>query len=166
MATEYVYLSGKVQWAKVREGQQDTKYEHKWCLDYFPDEEGAKTYALSGIEVGPSKAPQKAGGAVLVPTRYKLTRTCVDENDERRSPPEILIRQPDGTNAPFDPSRHIGNDSEVILKVEVFPYKKYGGGIGHRLAGILITKLVEYKPEQKDTPDEAKTRPGKRARPF
>lgn len=140
MATKTIELKGKLEWAKLFEGnrdqgQYDEETDGATTIDILMDAATFKTMQDSGI--------RKAGKVEGNLTRVKFKRGWTDPfgRDWAAGPPKVF-----GTSGAEWGSNDglIGNGSEGIVFVEVYDTKK---GIGSRLAGVQVINLVTYEAE-------------------
>jgi len=131
MATEYYYLTGRVNWAKVR--KPDPDYDN-YTIDFYPDAKSLEVIKETGIQVEPRQSQDEG-------IFYKFRRPhekLIKKELVEFGPPQVL----DKDNTEFDGL--IGNGSEVTVKISVYDSKK---GKAHRLEAVRVEKLVEYTPE-------------------
>lgn len=134
MATQYFYLEGTVDWAKVQEPvlKYQSKTEYEYSLDFTPTPECLLEFKASG-----SRKNVKDG-------KIKFNRDVSYQNKNNETvdagAPIVLIRTPEGTNEPF--TGLIGNGSKAIVKISVYDTRM---GKGTRLEGLTVLDLVEYE---------------------
>lgn len=128
MATNFIYLSGKAKWAKVR--TPDEKYDN-YTIDLYPSKESWGEFKASGMEV----RPKKSEDGEFITLRRPNTKLIKGEV-VTFGPPKVL--NPDETT--FEGL--IGNGSTVTLKVAVYDTMK---GKGHRLEAVRVDDLVVYE---------------------
>lgn len=165
MATTYLNLIGKARFIKNLFQPDDAFGASKYKAGIWLDQDNLDKFYASGIQVTPksdqdgtyvvlSRDDAKMIGKQLVyftPPYIKNKDTSyrvqyVDENDEP-------IRQYHDVNRKDKIKRVgdtflIGNGSLVELNVAVFDTKYKGKG--HRLEGVRILDLIEYKPQIKE----------------
>ncbi len=163
MAT--VYMHGKIRYAKVFEHNRDTgenlqpgDMKDKIVLtqgQYVCDlvvtpEEKAKAIA-NGIPnkgmIGMRWKENSDGDDFYKASRKHFNPNMIDKGTGEKGviqgPPEIL-KKVDGENVPwvFDEDGYIGNDSEVVLKMNVWQDKIVD------LQAILVLEHVEFVPDE------------------
>lgn len=140
MATQFFYLEGTVNWAKVQEPvlKYGSETEYEWTLDFKPLDPSA-------IKASGSRKKARDDGF------YKFNRSTVrykDGVEEPNDPPTILLQNAEtGENDPYNGL--IGNGSKAIVKIAVYDTKM---GKGTRLEGLVVTELVEYEAGVPSTP--------------
>lgn len=130
MPTAFIQLNGTCKWAKVQKNQLDPKFKN-WTICLYPTKESIETFMKSGLSMG-FKEDEDGRYLTFRRPESKLFGKELVEFD----PPGVWLN-----GAPYKGS--IGNGSAVTLKVEVFDTAK---GKGHRLDGVRVDNLVEYKP--------------------
>lgn len=135
MASKTYYFSGIINWAKVQ--KPDEKYD-VYTLDLVLDEESYKMFKDSGAQL---KERENEDGVMIKlrrPTSKKIKGDLVD-----MGPPQVLIKNEDGTFTPF--TGLIGNGSTGVCKVRVYDTMK---GKGHELLTVAVESLVEFAGEE------------------
>lgn len=141
MATQYFYLEGTVEWAKVQEPvlKYQSKTDYEYSLDLTPDAASLAQFKASG-----SRKSIKEG-------KIKFNRDVSYLNKDGETvdagAPIVLLRIEDGTNETY--TGLIGNGSKAIVKISVYDTRM---GKGTRLEGLTILDLVEYEGGQPTEP--------------
>lgn len=131
MATNQIYLSGIVKWAKVY--KPDDKY-HNYSVNLALDQDSQKEFDGSGLRLRPKKDDQDG----IEYVRFR--------RGEEDGPPIVVDSQGEKLTA------LIGNGSKVTIRVEVYDTKSYGKG--HRLMAVRVDDLIVF--ERKDTDESGK----------
>ena len=144
MTTKYIYLTGIIEWAKVRE--PDEKYNN-YTIDLYLDDPSWAVFKASEIQV----TPKEKDGKKFV--TFRRPHVKLIKNDMVTfGPPEVLIntgkKDDSGTSIYEKYDGIIGNGSFVSIKVAVYDTQR---GKGHRLETVAVETLVEYNPEPKDS---------------
>lgn len=131
MATQFFYIEGTVNWAKVYEPvlKYQSKTEYEWSLDFKPD---------NPEEFTATKSQKKFRDGFIKLTR-DVERNDKDGNKINEEPPKVLIRVEE-ENVPF--TSLIGNGSKAIVKVAVYDTRM---GKGTRLEGLVVLDHVPYE---------------------
>jgi hypothetical protein len=152
---DFIYMTGEARWAKVQPHQLDSKHNN-WSLKFAPDKEGLKILKASGLEL---KANREDGDKKDFYRIRRDSQKLYKSSGEVQQfgPPVVVIAtgqvDKDGIPVVKPYEGLIGNGSIVTVKVEVY---KAGAKVGHRLHGVRIDQLVEYKVDP-NKPREAST---------
>lgn len=132
MSNKIYYFSGMINWAKVH--TPDTKYD-VYTLDLYLDKESWVLFKDSGLQL---KVRESDDGQYIKLRRpvSKKTRNGLED----MGPPEVLLRQEDGTYRPT--KALVGNGSTGVCKVRVYDTDK---GKGHELQTVAVENLVIYE---------------------
>lgn len=125
------YFEGTVKWARVHSTDKFGKYS----FNFYPkDAETRKAIKLTGVR---NNVKEDDEGGLF----YVFRRNGED------GPPMIT----DDAGTKIDAL--LGNGTEVIMKlsVEKFQSREHGDVTRSKVLGLVVKKLVEYKPEPKDT---------------
>lgn len=136
-ATEYVFIKGKLSWVKVEVPNE----WGKWTCTVHPNNEGLeKIRELQGEGV---KNVLKKDDDGYFTTFSRPTQKIFKGKVQGLAPPEIL--QADGKT----PLKGIlvGNGSDGVVKLEVYPHGTPGGGRAKaaRLLSIKIDNLIPFE---------------------
>jgi hypothetical protein len=133
MATQFFYLEGTVNWAKVQEPvlKYQSKTEYEYSLDFEPDEDSLAAFKASG-----SRKNVK-NGSIKFNRDVEYTNAKGETVDAGK--PTVLIRNEDGENEPY--TGLIGNGSKAIVKISVYDTRM---GKGTRLEGLTVLDLVPF----------------------
>jgi hypothetical protein len=138
MATKYYIFKGKTKWCKVRDFQKDPEYDNYQVPLYMTDESW-EDFRKSGLRLVPKKDDD---GTFVTFKRKHSEFNNFRKEEQINGPPKVFLLK-DGEYVPYDEG-HVGNGSEITVKVEVYDTKK---GAGHRLVSIGVDSLVEYNPD-------------------
>lgn len=140
--TEYYYFQGKAKWAKVH--QPDIEYKN-WniCVYLTPESwniwNKLKETDDKGVD-GILNESKKDDDGEYVVFKRPMTRKW-DGKDTMLAPPIVLDSNDEPTTL------HIGNGSDVTVKVECYKYRKpFNKGFGRaiRLLAVKIENLVPF----------------------
>lgn len=133
MPTKFYRFKGKVNWARVKEGQKDTKFDPGgvYNIDFYPN--NVSRFIETGIQ---TQSREDEDGVFFKVKRYH--EQFLNKESVIFGPPKITLNNGTG-NVPFD--GNIGNGSVVILDIAIFDTRK---GKGHRVESLEILELVEY----------------------
>lgn len=176
MATSYINLIGKARFIKNLFEPDEAFGASRWKAGIWLDEENQEKFYKSGIQAGfqqeekggdPTKLKEDEQGPYVTLSRDDMK--IINKTPVYFTPPYIksknldylvsyvdtegnVVRQYQDVNKRKEISRVgdpflIGNGSLVELNVCVFDTKTKGKG--HRLEGIRILDLIEYKPQPK-----------------
>ena len=163
MATTWISVKGKVNWAKVYEPDSYAGAE-RWMVDFYPADGGEwEKLQKGGLQVTPKEGPD--GKFVRL---RRDTKKLFKDDLIGFCPPEITgavnvhytnaagdkIRQYDKGDKSFKVNMVgekviIGNGSLVIVNLALFDTSK---GKGHRLEGLKVLDLVGI-PDRVDPPE-------------
>jgi hypothetical protein len=159
MATEFLYLKGKVKWCRP---QQPDPWGN-WKTEFYPiPEDLAKIKALKETSNGVTgikntiKKDEDGEYVSLRRPQSKLMRGKVTGF----APPEVLdgsVVLPDGSNPPLRDTP-IGNGTDATVKISVYTHSTPGGGKARatRWEAIRVDNLVPYKGRDEFTEGEEK----------
>lgn len=138
MATQYFYLEGFVNWAKVQKPalKFGSKDEYEWTLDFYPSD--VKEWKATKSQ---GRLKEDGEGNEFIRLRRNVSGTDKDGNTIQYEPPKVLKRNSEtNENEPF--TNLIGNGSKVVVKVAVYDTAM---GKGTRLEGLTVLDLVPYE---------------------
>lgn len=138
MATQAIYIPGKIMWAKGLKSP-DPKYGHYSCPLVVTEDYKAKL-----IEMGSEAVFKEVEGGFS----FKIKRDSKKMIKGRLvefEPPKVFVTNPEGVDIDVDPLT-VGNTSKVTVKLVV--YDTSHGKKGTRLEGVRVDELVEFVPEQ------------------
>jgi|SRR6267154_1290296 len=143
MATEYLYVKGKVKW--FRAVVPDEKY-NRWSHVLYPDNESLeiiRELQAQGVKNTLKKDDDGYSVTISRPTQMKKS-TAVGVAMVGMAPPKIV----DKDGMPMEGNINVGNGSDVTTKLEVYTHAVPGGGKSKamRWASSRIDNLVEYVP--------------------
>lgn len=141
-------FSGKAKWAKVREGQQDEKYEN-WSIDLYMDDPNLALYARSGAQLQVRDGEE---GKYVSFKRKTHEFNYKTEADQTNEPPTIYLKDSETNEYNLWPEGFVGNGSDVTVSVDIFTTRN---GKGSRLMRVFVDNLVEYNPDLNAKPDTA-----------
>lgn len=150
MASKFYFFDGTIKWAKLNEknatvfsganATDEDKKKGPFCsLDfYFKNREDLVAFRKLGIK---SKIKLDAEtGEDYVSFRRYLTHASYPEFG---GIPKVFLKTDDENPVPY--AGLVGNGSEGTVKLCVY---EHAYGVGCRLEGVLITKLVEFVAEE------------------
>lgn len=134
MATQFFYLEGTVDWAKVQEPvlKYGSKTDYEYSIDFTPNEESLAQFKASG-----SRKNLKDG---KVKFNRDAQKEIKGETVDLGKPKVLKYNEDTGENEPYDGL--IGNGSRAIVKISVYDTRM---GKGTQLEGINVLELVEYE---------------------
>lgn len=166
--TQYLKIPGTVKWAKIYT-PDEFKGAVRWTLDFYPSDEGWEMIKEAGVQKRPKDKGEGRYISLQRPTTKMIKGSLVyftppiiydkdgsilvkylDENDKilRSYTDKDTTVKRDG-----EPIM-IGNDSEVLIHLSVYPTAM---GPGNRLEGITLVDLVHYeRPEEAEENKETK----------
>ena len=150
MASNFIYLSGKCKWAKVR--KPDEKYQN-YQVPLYLDTKSLETLKASGMQL----TIKTDDDGKFVTLRRPVSKLIKGELVEF-GPPKVF----DKDNHEFHDGL-IGNGSSLTCKVVVYDTIK---GKGHRLESLRVENLVEYHRPEDDTPVAVAAKASQPALPF
>jgi len=140
MATQYIKLKGKLKWAQNLKECDEFRGSRFWKITmYDMDEESQKRYDESGIQCNTERKKDKDGDVAF--TFRRREKQLIRDEVVRFDPPNFT--GPDGGEVEV----LVANGSEGVVDLAVFDTAQ---GKGHRLQGVHVTKLIEYKDDQKE----------------
>lgn len=142
MATETFTFSGKTKWCKVR--KPDEKYDN-YQVPLYMDEENFAKFKASGCQL---KVHEDQDGRYVTFKRRHVEYNYAKKEQETNGPPRVALW--DGKEYKPFPDGLIGNGSLVTVWIDVYDTRN---GKGHRLIGVGVDSLVEYKPEGSNVPE-------------
>ncbi len=145
MATSYIFVPGKLMWAKGL-AEVDPKYSTYNATLNVSNDEKAK------LETAGCQATFKPTEDGLFSFKIKKSSTRPTKNGTvETSPPDVFLTNPAGVDITLDP-RTVGNGSDVTAKLELYDTSR--GGKGTRLVKVRVENLIEYTPNenQEDLP--------------
>lgn len=153
--TRTEYISGKLSWVRVV--KPDLTY-NCWSATIHPTPESLEKIREWQGE-GLKNTIKKDEDGWNVKFRCDVSKHRKDGTVWTFEAPKVV----DKDGRPMDGSI-IGNGSDGTLKLEVYPHRTPGGGqaIAARLVGVKIDNLVEFKPDEDYTEEEAKAVEGLR----
>ncbi|HRP36197.1 MAG TPA: hypothetical protein PLS50_00120 [Candidatus Dojkabacteria bacterium] len=166
--TEYVKMKGKIYWAKVYE--PDTAFgASNYKCDFAPEnDEEWKKFKDSGIQKTIKEDPERGKYFQLARPDFKLINQAivkftgpVIEDKDGKTIVDYINTETGKRIFSYDSkdkdkvSRRgspiiIGNGSTVEVRVAVYDTFK---GKGHRLEGIKVLDLIEFKKEDRPLPE-------------
>lgn len=145
MATQHIYVAGKIKWAKGL-AELDKEYNSYSALLEVAREERDR------LEVAGCQAKFKPaeGGLYGFKVKSSGSRSWIDKaTGEKRtadtSPPEVFLISPEGKQVDVEP-KTVGNGSDVTVKLELYDTNK--GGKGTRLLAVRVDNYIEYVPQE------------------
>ena len=133
-------FTGPLYWVRAWEhNYDDGEYGKQYVCSLEMTDEQYKEVRATGSRLG------RKDETNLVNFRRKAEAY----REEWGGPPKVYIKGDDGKLKVFEDA--IGNGSMGEVTVTFFPYKAFGGGVGSRLEKIVVTDLIEYNPEDKDS---------------
>ena len=142
MSTTNYELTGKVNWAKLREELKDTRFnkEGTYNIDFYPQSQ--RTWDIierSGLQL---KHSTSEDGEFL---RIRRNHQGLVKGDlVTWGPPKVFLNGENFTG-------NIGNGSLVSINISVYDSVK---GKGHRLNSVNVLELVEYEGGVKTISDQ------------
>jgi hypothetical protein len=155
MATEYVFLTGKLKWVRVNSLNQ----WNKWSAVIYPNQEGVEKLRELQAEGMKNIIKKDDDGWFCTFTRPNTMRRR-DGTVIGLAPPLLLDgtkQLPDGAGfLPMNPDTGIGNGSDGVMKLEVYSHGTPGGGKAKaaRLFSIRIDNLIPFEPKRDFTVNE------------
>ncbi len=149
MATNYIFVPGKIMWAKGL-AEIDEKYKtYNATLEVFEDTKDKVIAAGCGAKFKPVE--DRFGFKI----KKSSTRTETDKITKVKSvvdtsPPRVFLTDPNGVDIELDP-KTVGNGSEVTCKLEI--YDTTLGGKGTRLLAVRVDNLIEFIPNDVNAED-------------
>jgi len=140
MSTETYVFKGITKWCKVR--TPDEKFQN-YQVPLYLDDDSWKKFKESKLQL---KVKEDADGKYVVFKRPHVRVNPWDGMQEVLGPPRVGIRT-NGEGYVEDKETLVGNGSEVTVQVDVYDTRN---GKGHRLDGVGVDRLVEYKKGDKD----------------
>lgn len=161
--TQYLRIPGTIKWAKVYT-PDEYKGAVRWTLNFYPSDKGWEMVKEAGIQKRPKT--DKEGGTFI--NLQRPTTKMIKGSLVYFTPPiiydedgEFLVKYVDENNKIIRSYNDkdtvikrdgepvlIGNDSEVLVHVSVYPTAM---GPGNRLDAITLVDLVHYeKPENEE----------------
>lgn len=150
-ASKYYNWTGKIRWAKSRFGglfEPDPEYGSYKC-QFYPDIKTWDSIKNSGLALEAKQ--DREDGLDFIMLRRPVEKVIKGENVQFGRP-KVYFEEG------IEPTTNIGNDSEVVVNVVVYPAGRH---IGHRLESVTVTHLVEYTAQggndtnRKELSDEA-----------
>ena len=138
MATDTIYLTGWLMWAKVH--SPDKEYKN-FTVDFYP-EDIDETRSILKEQESQLKEKEAQGEGTPGPYFYKFRRAeeqLINDQVVKWGPP-LVVRADSETPE----KRLLGNGTKATVKLEFFDTKN---GRGHRLIAVKIDELVEYNSE-------------------
>jgi hypothetical protein len=136
MATEYVLISGKLSWVNTN---RPNKFG-KWAVTVHPDSESLeKVRELQAQGMRNVLSKDDDGWKV---TFSRPTSITIRDKVQGLQPPEVI--GPD--NVPLT-GQQIGNGSEGVVKLEVYPHRVPNSdkkAKAARLLAVKVTNLIPY----------------------
>ena len=135
--------SGILQWVKVSEGKQATKFKAagEWQADLIVTKDIAEKFANDNL----IKLRQNKEGEYVL----KLKKPCVTSKGVKTEPP--IVVHADGYEINPDT---VGNGSKGTVELYIYEYNNtFGKGLTVWLNKITVTDLDEYLPEDKEPED-------------
>jgi len=133
--TEYVYLSGKCKWCKTTSPNQFGD----WKTDLYPDDKSL-TEIMKLKARGLKNTLKKDDDGPYMSFKRPMTKIM-------RGLP-VTFGNPTVLNKDGVPiSDSIGNGSEVVIKLLIYPYNSPGGGkgIGARWESVRVDHLIPWE---------------------
>lgn len=155
MASKFYFFDGTVKWAKLNEknatifnGPTATdidKEKGPFCsVDFFfKNKVDLVAFRKLGVK-SKIKLDEETGEDYVSFRRYLEHKTY----PEFGGVPKVFLKTDDEKPVPY--SGLIGNGSEATIKVCIY---EHSYGVGCRLEGLLINKLVEFEQEEAKGPD-------------
>lgn len=150
-ASKYYNWTGKIRWAKSRFGglfEPDPEYGSYKC-QFYPDIKTWESIKNSGLALEAKQ--DREDGLDFIILRRPVEKVIKGENVQFGRP-KVYFEEG------IEPTTNIGNDSDVVVNVVVYPAGRH---IGHRLESVTVTHLVEYtstaggETNRKELSDEA-----------
>lgn len=133
MATQFFYIEGIVNWAKVQEPvlKYGSETDYEWTLNFKP-------FNKAELKASGSRKKEKDDGFFAL-SRNTIRNSADGEIEE--TPPTVLLKNHEtGENEVY--TGLIGNGSKAIVKIAVYDTRM---GKGTRLEGLVVTELVPYE---------------------
>lgn len=148
--TEFVYITGKLSWAKLKTPDTAFGDKPKWKITVHPDEKSLEIIndlIKAGIKNHLKKDEDGYYMTFGRATEMRLKTGRVQGMD----PPAVLNGQDlndDGSPKPMSPDVLIGNGSDGVVKLEVYSHAKFPGSSekvkAARLLSVRVDNLVPY----------------------
>ncbi len=137
--TVHYYFKGICKWAQVH--RVDEKYGN-YKINLYPDEASLASYRDSGCQ---NEIKNDEDGEFI--TFRRKHQQLIKDDLVTFGKPQLL----DKAGEVF--TDNIGNGSEVVVKISVFPTRN---GPGHRLESIMVLTLVEYEGGEESDIEQVK----------
>lgn len=152
MATKYLKLKGKIEWAQNLFVPDEYNGAKRYTCSFYPDAEAKAAIKASGLTLEFKTNSKNFPGEEYIRPRRDLQKVIKGDVITFDRPP---ILNEDRTLAASD--IRIGNGSTVELEIAVYDAGRYKG---HRLEKVRILELVEYeKPMSAGAAEAQKTEP-------
>lgn len=145
MATSYIFVPGQIMWAKglIEADKEYNTYNAQLKVSL----EWREKLEAAGCQAKFKKVDDvysfKIKSDTTRPIKDRLTGVV---KEVEASPPDVFIEDPETKkHIELDP-RTVGNNSEVLCKLELYDTQK--GGKGTRLRAVRVDNLIEYKPTE------------------
>lgn len=153
--TDHIYLQGKAKWARFTQPDQ----YGNWSVVLYPNDEGY-TKIMELKDKGLMNVIKKDDDGYYCTFRRPQSKTYSGKV-KGFAPPMVLDgtqKLSDGSHPPLVQAL-VGNGSDVTLHIEVYPFKKPGGGsgVGARLVSCRVDNLVPYTGRQDFAEDQQRT---------
>ena len=139
MASKFYFFDGKVKWAKLNEKNAQVfkgdEEKGPYCSVDFFFKNKADLVAFRKLGAKTKIKLDEETGEDFVSFRRYLSHKIEDFGGV----PSVYIKTDDEKPIPF--TGLVGNDSEATVKLCVYDHSY---GVGVRLEGLLVTKLVEF----------------------
>lgn len=152
--TEYLYFQGKCKWAKP---DKPNKFGN-WSIDFYPTPKDLDRIKELGLK-NRVKTDKEGDGEYVSFSRP--TSKVIKGKVVGFAPPQVVDAQGMPLNV------HIGNGSDVTIKVDYYSYETPSKEKGHaaRWSGVRIDNLVPYKPRSDMDPDQMEAVAGLQEQP-
>lgn len=142
MPTKYAYLQGKAKWASFA---RPDKFG-AWSLQLYMTPESIEKFKAMGLK---TELKKDEDGYYA---RFKCDTEKEIKGKKIAFPRPLVV---DSNGIPTE--QHIGNGSDVTIKLDHYSYRSPKGDTGWaaRLSGVRIDNLVVYERERDGTEEEA-----------
>lgn len=153
MANTILKIPGKIYWARVYEGQEDS-YDgiESYKVTFEPTDEGWAIYNKAKFKLKVRKLDSDDPDSPDVVTFRRKKEPKVHNGKTVFKGGAPIVVNEDGDEI----SDLIGNGSEGIVKIIRYVPKTKKSMVGHHLEAIQVTKLIPYEPmdEEDDEMEE------------
>ncbi len=144
MATQYIFVPGKIKWAKGL-NEVDPEY-HTYNAQLIVSDEEMDRVEAAGCQMKFKKDNELNGNAFKIKKddkRFIKDKDTGESKEVPASPPEVFLTSPEGKRIDLDP-KTVGNGSDVLVKLELYDTRK--GGKGTRLVAVRVDNMIEFVP--------------------